>query len=106
MTSLYESALSNSYVGLLQIETRISPGTSNSNLASYLLHVTKVPGQTGVVSVISAQGSTTGGATNHPSFTFSIANDYLTVTPVVATTGAFIFTITALDGIGVYARGS
>jgi hypothetical protein len=52
-----------------------------------------------VVSVISAQAfNCQGEQLTTPSFTFSIDNDYLTVTPVVATTGAFIFAIAALGG--------
>jgi hypothetical protein len=102
MTASLQSTLSASYAGLLQIEARVSPGTNNSNLASYILHVTKVPSQSGVVSVISAQGLTTGGSANHPSFTFTLVGDYLTATPVGSTNGTFVFTITSLGGIGIY----
>lgn len=102
MTSELTSLLSTSYAGLLQIEVRAYPGSTNSNMASYFLHVTKVPSQSGVVSVISAQGLTTGGSANHPSFTFTVVSDYLTATPVGSTSGTFMFTITAVGGIGVY----
>lgn len=103
MTNEMGSALSTSYAGLVHVEARSSPGTTGSNMASYLLHITKQPSGAGVVSVISAQGLTTGGGANHPSFTFSMVGDALTVTPVGATLGAFVFWISAIGGIGVYA---
>lgn len=103
MTSGFGSTLTTSYAGLLQIEARVGPATVNSNVASYFLHVVKVPGQAGAVALISALGLTAGGSANHPSFTFSIVNDYLTVTRVGSTSGDFLFTITALGGIGIYA---
>jgi hypothetical protein len=102
LTSELSSAVSTSYAGLLQIEARNSPGTLGSNLASYFLHITKQPGGSGVVSVISQQGLTAGAGANHPSFTFTVVGDVLTVTPVASTTGAFVFWITAIGGIGVY----
>ncbi|MNX77835.1 hypothetical protein D3C86_1093950 [compost metagenome] len=102
ITAGMNTVLTTSYSGMLLIQARPSPGTLSSNMASYILHVSKVPGQTGVVGVISAQGLVAGAGTNHPSFTFSIVGDYLTVTPVVATVGDFVFTITALGQLGVY----
>lgn len=92
-----------SYAGMLQIEARSSPGTFSSNMASYILHITKQPSGSGVVSVVSAQGLTTGGSANHPSFTFTVVGDVLTATPVGSTSGAFLFWITTIGGIGVYA---
>lgn len=98
------SLLSNSYCGLLQVEARSSPGTSGSGLASYLLHVTKQPGSTGVITVVSAQGLTTGSTANSPSFTFSMAADNtLVVTPVGSSSGTFVFWITAMGTLGIYA---
>jgi hypothetical protein len=103
LSSEMGSLLSTSYAGLLQVEARASPGTAGSNMASYLLHITKQPSGAGVISVISSQGLTTGGSANHPSFTFSMVGDVLTATPVGSASGAFVFWITAIGGIGVYA---
>lgn len=95
--------VSTSYAGLIQVEARAAPGTTNSNMASYILHATKQPSAAGVVSVISQQGLLAGVSANHPSFTFSIVADALTVTPIGAASGSFSFWITAMGGIGVYA---
>lgn len=103
LTSELSSTVTTSYAGLLQIEARSSPGTLGSNVSSYFLHITKQSGGSGVVSVISQQGLLTGGSANHPSFTFTVVGDVLTVTPISSTSGAFVFWITAIGGIGIYA---
>lgn len=103
LTAEMASLSSTSYAGLVHVEARASPGTSGSNMASYFLHITKQPSGSGVISVISSQGLTTGGSANHPSFTFSMVGDALTATPVGSASGAFVFWITAIGSIGVYA---
>jgi hypothetical protein len=102
LTSEMGSIVSTSYAGLLQVEARSSPGTVGSNMSSYFLHITKQPSGSGVVSVISQQGLLTGASANHPSFTFTVVGDTLTVTPIGSTSGAFVFWITAIGGIGIY----
>lgn len=92
-----------SYAGMLQIEVRNTPGTLGSNVTSYILHITKQYGGAGLVSVISQQGLVAGAAAKHPSFTFTVVDDQLTVTPIGLTSGTFLFWITAMGVIGVYA---
>ena len=92
-----------SYAGMLQIEVRNLPGTLGSNVTSYILHITKQLGGAALVSVISQQGLVAGAGAKHPSFTFTVVDDQLTVTPIGLTSGTFLFWITAMGGIGVYA---
>lgn len=65
------------------------------NLSSYLFHVSRHPLGASITK-LSAQGLLTGGAANHPSFTFTVdASGKLLVSPVGSTSGMFYFYATS-----------
>lgn len=102
LKSVFENT--NIYSGVLHVIA--SNGTyaqqSALNTAAYVLLVTKSTGGSGVVE-IAKNGLTTGGAANHPSFTWSLdtTNNQLEASPVGSTTGTFFFYVSQIGGMEI-----
>jgi hypothetical protein len=90
------------YSGLIHViagsETYSKAG--GTNMASYVLLVTKSTAGSGVVLIASA-GVLGGAATNQPSFTWTLdtANNQLEATPIGSASGTFYFYVTPLSGV-------
>ena len=100
LTSLFRGTAQ--YSGLLHIvagNDRYS-ADSATNVAAYLVMVTKSTGGS-AATVVSSNGLTAGGSASHPSFTFTLdtTNNELEVSPVASTSGTFYFYITNLGGL-------
>lgn len=93
---------SNNYSGVLHVIASNAVPTSGSaaNTAAYVLLVTKSTGGSSVVQIAS-NGLTTGGAANHPSFTWTLdtGNNDLEASPVGSTSGNFYFYIGQLGAL-------
>ncbi|WP_442589264.1 hypothetical protein ACSBL2_24915 [Pedobacter sp. AW31-3R] len=91
------------YSGELQVTVRATSGASStSNLSQYYLQVYRRSSSAGnSITEVSKMGLTSGGAANHPSFTFSLdaANNALIATPVGLTAGDFTFAVQAKGDI-------
>lgn len=93
---------SNNYSGILHVVAGNAVPTTGSavNTAAYVLLVTKSTGGSSIVE-IAKNGLTTGGAANHPSFTWTLdtGNNDLEATPVGSTSGNFYFYIGQLGAL-------
>jgi len=100
LSSIFGS--SNNYTGILHVlaSNGTSTGGSAYNSAAYVLLVTKSTGGSSVVE-IAKNGLTTGGSTNHPSFTWTLdlTNNDLEATPIGSTSGNFYFYIGQLGAL-------
>lgn len=84
--------------GLLLIEVKSSIG-ENTNLSSYLFHVSKHPLGSSITKM-SEQGLLAGGSANHPSFDFTIDTaGTLLATPRASTAGTFQFYATYMGNL-------
>jgi hypothetical protein len=90
-----------SYDGMILINAR-SADLDSANTATYFLHVCKAASNS-ICTVVSSGGLTSGGAANHPSFTFALdtTTDVLKVTGVGSTQGLFHFYFTYMGNIEV-----
>lgn len=87
------------YGGLLLVNVKSGTGYSAAaKVSTYLLLVSQ--GGNGVTTIAS-DGYTAGAAAGDPSFTFSKSGNTLRATPVGATTGGFVFSVSSVGNISV-----
>lgn len=96
-------AETNSYSALLVVHVG-STATQTGNAASYLLHLAKSPGTSGMT-LLNDEGLTAGSTSpSWPSFTFAFdaANNAITATPLGSTSGTFYFNISVLGNVRLF----